>query len=161
MVLIIKKRCNLVLGLDINQIIMTIVVVCLILWRMSYGGNNGLFAEAAGLIAVIAAFAAVYYIMNIAGNVMTANLGQVIPKVGYLIVAFAVYGLMTAVGNAVRNIKEIPILGGLDRLLGAVLGAIEAYLIVYIVVYITGFDIWGPVTSLIKELYEYVRSMLP
>ena len=146
---------------EISQIVITIVVVVLFLWRISYGTNNGLFAEAAGLIAVIAAFAAVYYIMNIAGNVMTANLGQIIPKIGYLIVAFAVYGLMTAVGNAVRNIKEIPILGGLDRLLGAVLGAIEAYLIVYIVVYITGFDIWGPVTSLIKELYEYVRSMLP
>ncbi|MBQ8031679.1 MAG: CvpA family protein [Butyrivibrio sp.] len=148
------------MNLEISQIVITIVVVILFLWRISYGTNNGLFAEAAGLIAVIAAFAAVYYTMNIAGNVMTADLGRVIPKIGYLIVAFAVYGIMTAIGRAVRNIKEIPILGGLDRLLGAVLGAIEAYLIVYIIVYITGFDVWGPVISLAKELYEYVKSML-
>ena len=145
---------------EISQVVITIVVVVLFLWRISYGTNNGLFAEAAGLIAVIAAFAAVYYIMNIAGSVMTANLGQVIPKIGYLIVAFVVYGVMTAIGKAVRGIREIPILGGFDRLLGAVLGAIEAYLIVYISVYVTGFDIFGPVTSLLTQLYEYIKSLL-
>ncbi len=148
------------MNLEISQIVITIVVVVLFLWRISYGTNNGLFAEAAGLIAVIAAFAAVYYIMNIAGNVATANLGQVIPKIGYLIVAFLIYGAMTALGKAVRGIKEIPILGGFDRLLGAILGAIEAYLIVYIIVYVTGFDIFGPVTALFTQLYEYIKTLL-
>ena len=148
------------MNIDISQVVITIVVVVLFLWRISYGTNNGLFAEAAGLIAVIAAFAAVYYIMNIAGSVMTANFGQVISKIGYLIVAFAVYGIMTAIGKAVRGIREIPILGGFDRLLGAILGAIEAYLIVYIIVYVTGFDIFGPVTSLLAQLYEYIKSLL-
>ena len=148
------------MNFEISQVVITIVVVVLFLWRISYGTNNGLFAEAAGLIAVIAAFAAVYYIMNIAGSVMTANLGQVIPKIGYLIVAFLVYGVMTAIGKAVRGIKEIPILGGFDRLLGAIFGAIEAYLIVYIIVYVTGFDIFGPVIALFSQLYEYIKTLL-
>ncbi len=148
------------MNFEISQVVITIVVVVLFLWRISYGAGNGLFAEAAGLIAVVAAFAAVYYIMNIAGNVITASFGEVIPKIGYLIVAFAIYSVMTIIGNAVRGIKEIPVLGGIDRLFGAILGAAEAYLIIYIIVYVTGFDLLGPVISLGTQLIEYIRSSL-
>ena len=69
------------MNFDISQIVLTIVVVCLFLWRISYGKNNGLFAEAAGLVAVFAAFASVYYIINIAGSVLNQNDGVVIPKI--------------------------------------------------------------------------------
>ena len=94
----------------ITGIVITIVVVCLFLWRISYGTNNGLFAEAAGLIAAIAAFAAVYYLINIAGSVLGRNFGNVIPKIGYLVIAFIIYRITTALGNALRKVKEIPIL---------------------------------------------------
>ena len=147
------------MSFEISQVVITIVVVCLFLWRMSYGAGNGLIAEATGLIAVIAAFAAVYYIMKIAGSVITANFGEVIPKIGYLIVAFIIYGVMASIGNAVRGVKEIPLLGGVDRLLGAIFGAIEAYLIVYIIVFITGFDFFGPVISLGTQFFEYLKSL--
>ena len=60
---------------EVSDIVMTVVVICLILWRVSYGTNNGLFAEAAGLIAVIASFAAVYYLTLIAGAVLNKNFG--------------------------------------------------------------------------------------
>jgi membrane protein required for colicin V production len=148
------------MNLEISQVVITIVVVCLFLWRISYGTDNGLFAEAAGFIAVIAAFAAVYYVMNIAGSVITANFGDVITKIGCLVVAFIIYSAMTAIGKAVRGIKEIPIFGGLDRLFGAILGAIEAYLIVYIIVYVTGFDLFGPVIALGTQLFEYIKSLI-
>ena len=117
--------------LEISQVVITIVVACLFLWRISYGTNNGLFAEAAGLIAV-------YFAMRIAGNLIGNNYGDIIPKVGYLFVAFFIYSLMTRIGKALREIRQIPILGQFDRLLGAILGFIEAYLIIYIVEYITG-----------------------
>ncbi|MBP3197991.1 MAG: hypothetical protein J6N21_13430, partial [Butyrivibrio sp.] len=69
--------------------------------------ENGLFAEAAGLIAVIAAFFAVYYSINLVNNIITVNLGNVLPKIGYLVVAFAVYKIMTALADALRRIKHI------------------------------------------------------
>ena len=100
-----------ILGLDVNQAIMTIVVVCLILWRMSYGMNNGLFAEAAGLIAVIASFISVYYLINVVMKLVNIELGQVITKIGYLVVAFTVYRIMTAIADALRKVNNIPIVG--------------------------------------------------
>ena len=146
------------MSLDISQIVIGVVVVCLFLWRISYGMNNGLFAEAAGLIAVIASYFAVYYIMSIAGSVIGNKFGEVIPKIGYLIVAFLVYSLMTALGNALRKVKEIPILGGLDRLLGAVLGAIEAAIIIYIIEFVTGFKLFGPAISAWNQLFDYIKK---
>ncbi len=144
---------------DISQIVITIVVVCLFLWRMSYGTNNGLFAEAAGLIAVLAAFAAVYYIMNIAGSLLTQNFGNVIPKIGYLVVAFVIYKVMSAIGEALKKIRDVPIFGGVDRLLGAIIGFVEAALIIYLIEFVTDIEIVKPVTDLCMQLYEYIQKV--
>ena len=144
--------------IEISQIVIGVVVVCLFLWRISYGMENGLFAEAAGLIAVIATYAAVYYIMSITGSVLTKNLGNIIPKIGYLIVAFVIYRLVTSLGNALRKVKEIPILGGIDRLLGAILGAAEAAIIILIVEYITGFRIFEPALAALNQLWAYISK---
>ena len=146
------------MSLEISQIVITVVVVCLFLWRISYGTNNGLFAEAAGLIAVIASYIAVYYLMSITGSVLSNKFGEVIPKIGYLVAAFLVYSLMTALANALRKVKEIPILGGLDRLLGGVLGGIEAAIIIFIVEFITGFDLFGPAIAAWNLLFGYIQK---
>ena len=145
------------LGLDISGIVILIVVVCLLLWRMSYGANNGLFAEAAGLIATLAAFISIYYIIKIAGDILSIKLGAVIPKIGYLFVAFLIYKVMNSLGEQLRKIKNIPILGGMDRLLGAVLGAVEALIIIRFITFVTGIEMmpvvieaWGKVLSFIK-----------
>ena len=148
------------MSLEISQIVITVVVVCLFLWRISYGTNNGLFAEAAGLIAVIASYFAVYYLMSITGSVLSNKFGEVIPKIGYLVAAFLVYSIMTALGGALRKVKEIPILGGLDRLLGGILGGIEAAIIIYIVEFITGFDLFGPALAAWNLLFGYIKKLL-
>ncbi|WP_029233505.1 CvpA family protein [Butyrivibrio sp. VCB2006] len=145
-------------GFDISQIIMTVVVVCLILWRMSYGINNGLFAEAAGLIAVIASFIAVYYSINIVNNVIKVNLGDVIPKIGYLLVAFLVYKIMISISEAFRKIKNIPIIGTVDRFLGAILGIAEAVLIIALIEYATNIEIVTPVLSTCYQLVLLIQK---
>ncbi|SFB95916.1 CvpA family protein [Butyrivibrio sp. YAB3001] len=126
---------------EISQIIMTIVVVCLFLWRMSYGLNNGLFAEMAGFIAVLASCIAVYYIINIYHNLITAKFGSVVPKIGYFVVAFIIYKVMTSLADAFRRVHNIPIVGNIDRFLGAIVGIAEAYLIIYFVEHITELQI--------------------
>ena len=145
---------------EISQAVITIVVVCLFLWRISYGTTNGLFAEAAGLIAAIAAFSAVYYLINIAGSVLSIHLGGVLPKIGYLVVAFLIYRAMTSLGNALRKVKEIPILGGLDRLLGAVLGLAEAFLIVHTIEYITGMELFAPTILSWNQIYANLKASI-
>ena len=144
------------MNFDISQVVLTIVVVCLFLWRISYGRNNGLFAEAAGLIAVFAAFASVYYIINITGSVLNQNYGVIIPKIGYLFVAFVVYKIMTAIGDAFKKMSNVPIFGAMDRLLGAVLGAVEAAAIIYLIEYVTDLEI---ITSVMAVLIQLCSSI--
>ncbi len=144
--------------LDISQIVLTIVVVCLFLWRMSYGTNNGLFAEAAGFISVLAAFAAVYYIMKIAGSILAQNYGNVIPKVGYLVIAFVIYSVMNAIGGALKKVRDVPVFGGIDRLLGAFIGFAEAAMIIYLIEYVTDIEIVKPVVSLFEQLIDAIKK---
>ncbi len=143
------------MSFEISQIVIAVVVICMFLWRISYGTKNGLFAEATGLIAVIAAFVSVFYIATIAGNVLTHSIGSALPKAGFLLVAFAVYRIMKALGNALRGIKEIPMLGTADRIMGAVLGAAEALVIILMVQFITGIKMIMPVISMGNQLWSY------
>ena len=147
------------MNFDISQLVMTIVVVCLILWRMSYGAENGLFAEAAGLIAVLASFVAVHFAMKIVGNVISFDLGSVIPKIGYLVVAFIVYKLMTSIGEAFKKAKNIPVVGGFDRFFGAILGICEAVCIILVVEFITDIEIVKPVLSVGIQLYSGIKKL--
>lgn len=148
------------MNFDISQVVMTIVVLCLFLWRMSYGANNGLFAEAAGLIAVLGSFAAVYYLMNIAGSVLSKNLGAIIPKIGYLVVAFTVYKVMTSIGEAFKKVKNVPIVGKFDRFMGAIIGIFEAACIIYLVEFITDIEIVKPVLGVGIQLFCGIQSYL-
>ena len=148
------------LGFEISDIVIAIVVVCLILWRMSYGANNGLFAEAAGLISALASFASIYYIVKIVGDVLNKNLGNIITKIGYLLVAILVYKVMNTLVEHLRKIKEIPILGGLDRLMGALLGIVEAALIIKLFVFITGIEIMPVVIRIADTFYAWIRSLM-
>lgn len=144
---------------QISQMIITIVVVCLYMWRISYGYNNGLFAEAAGLIAVIAASVSVYYIINIAGGIATSRFGAVIPRIGYLVVAFAIYKIMTAAADAFRRVRSIPIIGGIDRLLGAVLGVVEASGIILFIEYVTDLKIFSTVITSFYIAVRYIMDL--
>ncbi|WP_022775785.1 CvpA family protein [Butyrivibrio sp. AE2015] len=144
------------MNFDISQVVLTIVVVCLFLWRISYGKNNGLFAEAAGLIAVLAAFVSVYYVANIAGSVLNQNYGVIIPKIGYLLVAFLVYKIMTAIGDAFKKMRNVPIFGAMDRFLGAVLGAVEAAAIIYLIEYVTDLEIISSTIVVLMQLYTSI-----
>ncbi|RKM54609.1 CvpA family protein [Butyrivibrio sp. X503] len=146
------------MNFDIAQVVLTTVVVCLFLWRMSYGAKNGLFAEAAGLVSVLAAFVSIYYITKIAGDVLNANFGTVIPKIGYLVVAFLIYRLMTAIGDAFSKVKEVPVLSGFNRLLGAVFGAAEAFLIIYLVQFVTKIEVIDTFKTVCLSVFEYIRK---
>lgn len=148
------------LEVDISQIIMTIVVVCLVLWRMSYGYNNGLFAEATGLIAIVASFLAVYYSIDLVEKVITVDLGKIIPQIGYLIVAFTVYKIMTSISDVIRNIRKVPIIGKVDRILGAILGIAEACLIIALIEYATDIEIVSTVLSACYEIVILIRKSL-
>ncbi len=143
---------------EVSDIVMTVVVICLILWRVSYGTNNGLFAEAAGLIAVLAAFITTYYFINVVMKLINIELGEVIPKIGYLVVAFLVYKIMTAIADAIRKVKDIPIVGNIDRFLGAILGIVEAILIIKLVEYITNIEILKTVFSVCYKLIVYIQK---
>jgi membrane protein required for colicin V production len=93
--------------------------------------------------------------MTIAGSVLTQNFGSIAPKVGYLVAAFIIYRIMSAIGKALRGIREVPVLGAADRIMGAVMGAAEAFIIVLIVEYVTDIRIIVPVMTMGKELWAY------
>ena len=91
-------------------------------------------------------------------KLVNVELGEIIPKIGYLIVAFLVYKIMTAIAEGLRKITKIPIIGKIDRFLGALLGIAEAVLIIKLVEYITGIVILDTALSVCRVLFEYIKK---
>ena len=74
--------------------------------------------------------------------------------------AFIVYKVMMSIADAFKKIKNNPIVGAFDRLLGAILGFTEALVIVYLIEYVTNIEIISSVLAALSQLYMLIRKSL-
>ncbi len=137
---------------SIDQLIIFIAVILLLFWRMSYGYNNGLFAEATGLISAFAALAVLYYLIKIAGQILNNHIGGILTRIVYLIAAIFVYKVMSGIGGIFKKIVDIPIIGFVNSILGAILGIVEVYIIVNIIERITDIQVQSVLNGMLDRI---------
>ena len=148
------------LTLTMPQMITVIAALIIIAWRISDGYHKGILEEAAGVVALLAALAAIYMAMNIAEDITQYSFKGITTKIIYFVIAIFIYKIGHLVGRALRPVKDIPIIGGLDAILGAVLGAIEAYIIILLLQKIIGIDAISLIEEMITELCTIVRKYI-
>jgi membrane protein required for colicin V production len=111
------------------------------IWRIMAGFKKGMVQEIVSLAATAAAAFCVILILGAVGSYREKEIGQMLQFVTVLIVVCLVYRLANILFTSLQLISKLPIIKGLDKLLGAVVGAAEAGLIVGILTrYI---KIWG------------------
>ena len=92
--------------------------------------------ELVSLIAVIVATFCIVLILGAVGSYMNQEIAKVIQMIVVLFVVCLVYRLVNILFTSLELISKLPVIKGLDKLLGAGLGFIEAGLIVGILVYL-------------------------
>ncbi|MCR4832217.1 MAG: CvpA family protein [Butyrivibrio sp.] len=146
--------------LNVPQLIMITAALIIIIWRVSYGYQNGIMEEAAGIIALIAALTALYIAMNISQDITNHSFSSIAGKIVYFVIAVIVYKLGHTIGKALKPVKYIPLIGQVDKLAGGLLGFVEAYILILIVQKIFGIEIIGLIISIIAELYTIIRKYI-
>lgn len=113
-----------------------IIIVLIFIWRITTGFRKGMVQEIVSLIAMAVAGLCIFLIMGAIGNYLNHEIGKMIQIICVLFVVCLVYRLVHVLFTSLELISKLPIIKGVDKLLGALVGCVEAALIVAILVYL-------------------------
>ena len=111
-------------------------IILIFLWRMAAGFRKGMVQEIISLIAMAAAGVCVFLIIGAVGSFMDQEIGSLIQIVAVLIAVCLAYRLVNLLFVSLKLISKLPIVKGLDKVLGAVVGFAEAGILVRFLVQI-------------------------
>lgn len=112
-----------------------IIIAIIFIWRIAAGFRKGMVQEIISLIAMCAAGFCVILILGAVGSYLNKEIGKTIQIIVVLIVVCVIYRLVHVLFTSLELISKLPIIKGVDKLLGAVVGLAEAGLIVAFLVY--------------------------
>ena len=134
------------------QVMVSLAVLIVLLWRISYGYKYGIVAE----LLEIAALAVGFCILNISAETMSKFLHgeklSIVSAAIKIIVVLIIYRAIQGITNGVRGTRKIPLLGSADKLIGAFFGIVEIYIWLKLLNYIIGYDFVEAVTFTIASL---------
>lgn len=113
-----------------------IIIVLIFIWRITTGFRKGMVQEIVSLIAMAVAGFCIFLIMGAIGNYLNHEIGKMVQIICVLFVVCLVYRLVHVLFTSLELISKLPIIKGVDKLLGALVGCVEAALIVAILVYL-------------------------
>lgn len=113
-----------------------IIIAIIFIWRITTGFRKGMVQEIISLIAMAVAGVCIFLIMGAVGNYLNHEIGKMVQVIVVLFVVCIVYRLVHVLFTSLELISKLPIIKGLDKLLGALIGCVEAVLIVAALVYL-------------------------
>ena len=113
-----------------------IVIALVFIWRIAAGFKRGMVQELISLIAMAAAGICVFLILGAVGSYLEQEIGQVIQIVVVLFAVCLVYRLVSILFVSLKLISKLPIVKGLDKIMGAAVGFVEAGILVGVLVHL-------------------------
>ena len=117
------------------------LIAVIFIWRIAAGFRRGMVREIISLIAMAVAGVCVVLIIGAVGSYLEKEISKTITMVAVLFIVCVVYRLVHVLFTSLGLISRLPVIKGVDKLLGAVTGAAEAGVIVGVLVYLL--KSWG------------------
>ena len=117
------------------------LIAVIFIWRIAAGFRRGMVREIISLIAMAVAGVCVVLIIGAVGSYLEKEISKTITMVAVLFIVCVVYRLVHVLFTSLELISRLPVIKGVDKLLGAVTGAAEAGVIVGVLVYLL--KSWG------------------
>ena len=117
------------------------LIAVIFIWRIAVGFRRGMVREIISLIAMAVAGVCVVLIIGAVGSYLEKEISKTITMVAVLFIVCVVYRLVHVLFTSLELISRLPVIKGVDKLLGAVTGAAEAGVIVGVLVYLL--KSWG------------------
>lgn len=121
---------------SIVKLVLVLVLLLLLIWRVKRGYRLGLVKEITTLVAIAAGLISLFLFMLLYCSYEAKTWGTTIIVVIMLIVFGAGYKIGKLLLLPLKGLTALPILKGLDKLLGAVAGFAEFVAIAYVLQYV-------------------------
>ena len=137
------------------QVLVTIAVVIMLLWRISYGYKNGLVSELLEIAALAVGFAVLTMSADTVNKFLAHEKLHIIAIVIRLAVVVAIYRVIQGISKGSKGVRKIPLVGKTDGLLGAAFGFVEVYIWIRLLKFVIGYDIEAAITYTINGIAAY------
>lgn len=112
-----------------------IIIAFIFIWRIAAGFKKGMIREIISLIAMAVAGFCMLLIFGAVESYFNKEMGQLIQFVLVLLAVCAAYRLINLLFTSLQLISKLPLIKGVDKILGAAVGLAEAGIIVGILVH--------------------------
>ncbi len=140
------------------QVLVSLAALIILLWRMSYGYKNGFVSELFTIAALALGFVAVLMSAEALNKLLNGGNLHIVSTVIKIAIIVAVYRVIQGISKGMKGIKNIPIVGSANKILGAAFGFVETYVWLYVLNYIIGYDFAGAIKYTIAGITSMIKA---
>ena len=140
------------------QVLVTIAILIMLLWRISYGYRNGIVAELLEIAGLAVAFVVLMLTADVFDRLFSGGSLHIVQMIIRIVIVVAIYRVIQGLTRGAKGVRKIPIVGTTNRLLGVVFGFVETYIWVYLLDFILGYDFGGAVTYTVTGIFDLIKS---
>lgn len=114
------------------KFLFALVVFLLAVWRVKRGFRNGILQEIVTILSGIVSLICVSLVFLAVSSVLSQATSTLIVCVAALIALGIVYKICNLIFRPILALGNVSVIGGINRICGAVLGLAEAFLLAYV-----------------------------
>lgn len=115
-----------------TKFIFVLVVFLLFVWRIKKGFSNGIMKEIVNILSAVVSLVCVALVLLAISSLVAKALSTLVVCVFGLILLGIVFKICSLIFRPILAISNVSVIGGLNKILGAVLGAGEACALAYL-----------------------------
>ena len=119
-----------------TKFIFVIIVFLLFIWRIKKGFYNGIMEEVVTILSGVTSLISVALVCFIIISYREKSLNMFVLCVISLVVLGTVFKLCSLMFRPILTLSNISVIGGVNKLMGAVIGAVEAAVLSCLIYYI-------------------------
>ena len=109
-----------------TKFIFVLVVFLLFVWRIKKGFSNGIMKEIVNILSAVVSLVCVALVLLAISSLVAKALSTLVVCVFGLILLGIIFKICGLIFRPILSISNVSVIGGLNKILGAVLGAEEA-----------------------------------
>ena len=115
-----------------TKFIFVLVVFLLFVWRIKKGFSNGIMKEIVNILSAVVSLVCVALVLLAISSLVAKALSTLVVCVFGLILLGIVFKICGLIFRPILAISNVSVIGGLNKILGAVLGVGEACVLAYL-----------------------------
>ncbi|SDB18764.1 CvpA family protein [Butyrivibrio sp. INlla16] len=147
---------NILEFISMPQVIVSLAVLIILMWRIAYGYKYGFVAELIEIAGLATGFVIFSLSAGAIGKLIHGENLHILKTIIQLAIVITIYRVIQGIANGTKGTKKIPVLTNTNKVMGAAFGAVETYMWVMLIQHIVGYKIDDAISFTISKLISCI-----